>query len=138
MPKRRKPYIPYEVVQPFGAYLGFCSDTKAFFNETTRLGWVPQTELMPADCKAMTHSGTDSEGGFMSIICMSAAAKESSTRDPIWFYGILAHESWHVVSDIFEHYAEKKPGEETTAYLLEYVFEAAANQFKKQGFAASP
>lgn len=110
----KKPY--YVVKVPiFPANIHVCFDEPAFTQALKDKNVPQKIEYLENGAMAETHSIPTSDGRtFIGLILDLKAIDDLDST--------LVHESVHLVYRIFEYINEETPGEETRAYLTEYIY----------------
>jgi hypothetical protein len=99
----------------FPANIYICLD-EAGFRQLLKDKNVPQKiEYLEGGAMAEVHSTPTAEGRTLISLIMDLNAIDDLDST-------LVHESVHLVYRIFEYMNEETPGEETRAYLTEYIF----------------
>ena len=105
---------------PIPVWLYVASDERQFGNLVRHLGVDPGSGFMRGNSLATTHLlGRTRFGPTAVCICMRRVSKLD-----IITVGLAAHEASHAVDFIFETMGEDTPGEETKAYLIQYITQA--------------
>jgi len=110
----KKPY--YVIKVPiFPANIHVCFDEPAFKQALTDKNVPQKIEYLENGAMAETHSIPTADGRtFIGLILDLKAIDDLDST--------LVHESVHLVYRIFEYINEETPGEETRAYLTEYIY----------------
>jgi hypothetical protein len=108
----------------FPTPIEICFSSKEFFKVLKRYG-VPEylyPELMPLD-KGIAETYAFSNRGAAQFV-LAVFNVEAIANDSAGMVGVVAHESVHIAERVFEHVGEEDDaGEETRAYLLQYLVE---------------
>jgi hypothetical protein len=111
---KKKPYFVFKV-PIFPANIYVCLD-EASFRQMLKDKNVPQKiEYLEGGAMAEVHSTPTADGRTVISLVLDLNAIEDLDCT-------LVHESVHLVYRIFEYMNEETPGEETRAYLTEYVY----------------
>jgi len=111
---KKKPYFVFKV-PIFPANIHVCFD-EASFRQMLKDKNVPQKiEYLEGGAMAEVHSTITADG--RTVISLVLDLNVIDDLDCT-----LVHESVHLVYRIFEYMNEETPGEETRAYLTEYVY----------------
>ena len=108
---------PYHVIKVpiFPANIHVCLDEVAFKQALKDKNVLQKVEIMENGAMAETHSVPTADGRtFIGLLLDLNAIDDLDAT--------LVHESVHLVYRIFEYMCEETPGEETRAYLTEYVY----------------
>jgi len=99
----------------FPANIHVCLDEMSFKQALKDKNVVQKVEIMENGAMAETHSVPTADGRtFIGLLLDLNAIDDLDAT--------LVHESVHLVYRIFEYMCEETPGEETRAYLTEYVY----------------
>lgn len=99
----------------FPANIHVCLDEVAFKQALKDKNVLQKVEIMENGAMAETHSVPTADGRtFIGLLLDLNAIDDLDAT--------LVHESVHLVYRIFEYMCEETPGEETRAYLTEYVY----------------
>lgn len=99
----------------FPANIHVCLDEVSFKQALKDKNVVQKVEIMENGAMAETHSVPTADGKtFIGLLLDLNAIDDLDAT--------LVHESVHLVYRIFEYMCEETPGEETRAYLTEYVY----------------
>lgn len=99
----------------FPANIHVCLDEISFKQALKDKNVVQKVEIMENGAMAETHSVPTADGRtFIGLLLDLNAIDDLDAT--------LVHESVHLVYRIFEYMCEETPGEETRAYLTEYVY----------------
>lgn len=105
---------------PIPIWLYVASDERQFDNLIRHLRVDPASKFMRGHSLATTHLlGRTRFGSTAVCICMRRVSKLG-----IITVGLAAHEASHAADFIFETMGEDSPGEETKAYLIQYITQA--------------
>ena len=99
----------------FPANIHLCMDEQAFKQALKDKNVLQKVEALENGAMAETHSIPTADGKtFIGLLLDLTAIDDLDAT--------LVHESVHLVYRIFEYMCEETPGEETRAYLTEYVY----------------
>lgn len=99
----------------FPANIHVCLDEVSFKQALKDKNVLQKVEIMENGAMAETHSVPTADGRtFIGLLLDLNAIDDLDAT--------LVHESVHLVYRIFEYMCEETPGEETRAYLTEYVY----------------
>lgn len=116
---KNKPYFVFKV-PIFPANIHICFDETSF-KQLLKDKNVPQKiEYLEGGAMAEVHSTPTADGRTLISLILDFNAIEDLDCT-------LVHESVHLAYRIFEYMNEDTPGEETRAYLTEYVFKEIKN-----------
>ena len=108
---------PYHIIKVpiFPANIHVCLDEVSFKQALKDKNVLQKVEIMENGAMAETHSVPTADGRtFIGLLLDLNAIDDLDAT--------LVHESVHLVYRIFEYMCEETPGEETRAYLTEYVY----------------
>ena len=111
---KKKPYFVIKV-PIFPANIYICLEEKAFRQLLKDKNVLQKIEYLEGGAMAEVHTTPTADGAtLISLILDLNVIKDLDCT--------IVHESVHLVYRIFEYMNEETPGEETRAYLTEYIF----------------
>jgi len=111
---KKKPYFVIKV-PIFPANIYICLEEKAFRQLLKDKNVLQKIEYLEGGAMAEVHTTPTADGAtLISLILDLNVIKDLDCT--------IVHESVHLVHRIFEYMNEETPGEETRAYLTEYIF----------------
>lgn len=105
----------------YPAFIGICTDEKAFAKEMKRLDIQGVNFVNPG--KSATVHIYEIQTEIMFIICLSNPQDYS----PAALAGLLSHEATHIIQYLWEFIGETEPGKEAEAYMIQYIVQSAMN-----------
>lgn len=114
-----KPAITYLNGVFFPVFVGVAFCEKDYLREMKRIGVVnpPDFHCSPASMKSLTNK----QGKLTVIVCFDPIKHCRLHQNQN--VSLIAHEAVHVSDAIFKQIGEHTPGEETRAYLVQYVLQ---------------
>jgi len=122
---KKKPYFVIKV-PVFPANIYVCLDEPAFRQALKDKNVIIKVEALENGAMAETHSIQTSTGGTMIALLLDLLSIDDLDST-------LVHESVHLVYRIFEYICEETPGEETRAYLTEYIYKEIKKGINEHG-----
>lgn len=111
---KKKPYYTFKV-PIFPANIHVCFDEVAFMKMLKDKNVPQKLEYLEGGAMAEVYSTSTASGSTLISLALDLNAIDDLDST-------LVHESVHLVYRIFEYIGEETPGEETRAYLTEYVY----------------
>jgi len=110
----------------FPANIHVCLDEPAFKQALKDKNVIQKVEALEGGAMAETHSIPTADGKtFIGLLLDLTSIDDLDAT--------LVHESVHLVYRIFEYMGEETPGEETRAYLTEYVYKELKRGIDEHG-----
>lgn len=112
----RKPPITYLNGVLFPVFVGVCFSESDYLAEMKRMGVANPIDFhsSAASMKSFTLKGK-----LTLIVCFDPVRHRALHRPQV--AALVAHEAVHVSDAIFRHVGEEHPGDETRAYLVQYI-----------------
>lgn len=110
----------------FPANIYVCLDEPAFKQALKDKNVVQKVEALENGAMAETHAIQTADGRTMIALLLDLTSIDDLDST-------LVHESVHLVYRIFEYIGEETPGEETRAYLTEYVYKELKRGIDEHG-----
>jgi len=110
----------------FPANIHVCLDEPAFKQALKDKNVLQKVEMLEGGAMAETHSIPTADGKTFIALLLDLTSIDD-------FDATLVHESVHLVYRVFEYIGEETPGEETRAYLTEYVYKELKRGIDEHG-----
>lgn len=116
----------------FGPHMILCLDAKAMTVALDHIG-VPHHDrhAWPTSPASTSHYTNPRDGGSPACVVCINPPKDKET-DGIDIAAMLAHEAYHVVCTHYDWIGEKRPGEEQTAYALQFIASRLMRSYAEQ------
>jgi len=110
----------------FPANIHVCLDEPAFKQALKDKNVLQKVEMLEGGAMAETHSIPTADGKTFIALLLDLTSIDDLDAT-------LVHESVHLVYRVFEYIGEETPGEETRAYLTEYVYKELKRGIDEHG-----
>jgi hypothetical protein len=108
--------------------IGFCRSAKQYAYEMKKLKIKTPNDWITPEKGAATHRFLNENGHRISLVCVDWKVKRTVTQ----IAGLVAHEATHVLQDTILQMGEEKPGDEFSAYLVQYITQQGLLYFMRK------
>lgn len=106
-------------------YIGFCPDEKEWNKQMRRMN-VSDCPYPEGDAHCAMFDTPEGKNCVIVTMC-------DKEVDDLMRLGLFCHEASHIVDHIFNVCGEDKPGGETRAYLMQYIFQELVDAYGRSG-----